>query len=69
MSLSNPTADEIIAATDEALEADNRHEESAFRLWNAVKPHIQAGRRRAAARALADSIDSSWEDYLENVTS
>jgi hypothetical protein len=68
MSRTNPTASEVIAAADAALESDNRHDESANKIWEAVKPHIPAAKRIKAAKALADAMQTSWESYLENVT-
>jgi hypothetical protein len=68
MSLSKPTADEIISAVDRALEDANRHHEAAGRVWSALSPFIPPHLHVEAARQLAESFDAGWERYLEDVT-
>lgn len=68
MSLAKPTADEIISAADSSLEGDNRHFESAQKIWDVMKPFINPGSRIAAAKALADGMETSWEHNLKYVT-
>lgn len=58
------TADDVIQYADEALEGENRHSESASRIWDQVRPFIKPGKQLAAAKALAEGLEvgTDWEE-------
>jgi hypothetical protein len=68
MSLKRPTVQEVIYAGDSALEGDNRHEESASRLWEAVDAFIEPKKKLKAAKALMDALRVDWKGNLQYVT-
>lgn len=62
------TADDVINACDSALEGDNRHSESASKVWESIKRYIEPRNRLRAAKALGDGMDCDWEGNLQYVT-
>ena len=62
------TPEQVIAAADCSLESDNRHSESANRIWESIEKYIPKRRRLAAAKALAEGLECDWKTYINNVS-